>query len=87
VARLRQYGPNRLQKHEAGAIHEVRRTIQQHPGLCAARRQVIKLMLSVWIDAEIIFSVVVLNALLGFVQEGKAASLLPMFSPQVSPGS
>jgi magnesium-transporting ATPase (P-type) len=47
----------------------------------------IKLMMSLWIDAGIIFSVVVLNALLGFVQEGKPASLLPMFSPQVSPGS
>ena len=31
-----------------------------------------KLMLGLWIDAGIIFAVVVLNSLLGFVQEGKA---------------
>ena len=29
-------------------------------------------MLSLWVDAAIILGVVVLNALLGFIQEGKA---------------
>jgi P-type E1-E2 ATPase len=33
-------------------------------------------MLSLWIDAGIIFAVVVLNALLGFIQEGKAEKAL-----------
>ncbi len=36
----------------------------------------IKLMLSLWIDAAIIFAVVILNALLGFIQEGKAEKAL-----------
>src|SRR5262252_7137474 len=36
----------------------------------------IKLMLGLWIDAAIIFAVVVLNALLGFIQEGKAEKAL-----------
>lgn len=36
----------------------------------------IKLMLSVWLDAGIIFGVVLLNALLGYVQEGKAEKAL-----------
>src|SRR5215469_838828 len=35
-----------------------------------------KLMLSLWVDAAIIFGVVVLNALLGFIQEGKAEKAL-----------
>jgi magnesium-transporting ATPase (P-type) len=35
-----------------------------------------KLMLNLWIDAGIIFAVVLLNALLGFVQEGKAEKAL-----------
>src|SRR5262245_36360094 len=35
-----------------------------------------KLMLSLWVDAGIIFGVVVLNALLGFIQEGKAEQAL-----------
>ena len=33
-------------------------------------------MLSLWVDAGIIFGVVVLNALLGFIQEGKAEKAL-----------
>src|SRR5215813_670334 len=36
----------------------------------------IKLMLNLWVDASIIFGVVILNALLGFVQEGKAEKAL-----------
>src|SRR5262249_55189141 len=35
-----------------------------------------KLMLNLWVDASIIFGVVVLNALLGFMQEGKAEKAL-----------
>src|SRR5262244_3239568 len=35
-----------------------------------------KLMLNLWIDAAIIFGVVILNALLGFIQEGKAEKAL-----------
>jgi magnesium-transporting ATPase (P-type) len=35
-----------------------------------------KLMLNLWVDAAIIFGVVVLNGLLGFIQEGKAEKAL-----------
>ena len=35
-----------------------------------------KLMLNLWVDASIIFGVVILNALLGFIQEGKAEKAL-----------
>ena len=35
-----------------------------------------KLMLNLWVDAGIIFAVVVLNALLGFLQEGQAEKAL-----------
>jgi magnesium-transporting ATPase (P-type) len=35
-----------------------------------------ELMLSLWVDAAIIFGVVVLNALLGFIQEGRAEKAL-----------
>jgi magnesium-transporting ATPase (P-type) len=35
-----------------------------------------KLMLDLWVDAAIIFGVVILNALLGFIQEGKAEKAL-----------
>jgi magnesium-transporting ATPase (P-type) len=36
----------------------------------------VKLMIGLWLDASIIFCVVVLNALLGFIQEGKAEKAL-----------
>src|SRR5262245_33229665 len=36
----------------------------------------VKFMLGVWLDAAIILGVVVLNALLGFIQEGKAEKAL-----------
>ena len=36
----------------------------------------VKLMLGLWLDAGIIFGVVILNALLGFIQEGKAEKAL-----------
>src|SRR5262245_3603466 len=35
-----------------------------------------KLMLGLWVDASIIFGVVILNAVLGFIQEGKAEKAL-----------
>src|SRR5262249_23587874 len=35
-----------------------------------------KAMLGLWVDASIIFGVVVLNAVLGFIQEGKAEKAL-----------
>ena len=33
-------------------------------------------MLNLWLDAAIIFGVVILNALLGFIQEGRAEKAL-----------
>ena len=36
----------------------------------------IKLMMNLWVDAAIIFAVVILNALLGFIQEGRAERAL-----------
>src|SRR5262245_2885937 len=44
-----------------------------------------KPMMSVWIDAGIIFAVVVLNALLGFIQEGKAEKALDSIRNMLSP--
>lgn len=35
----------------------------------------IKLMLNLWVDAGVILAVVILNALLGFIQEGKAEKI------------
>ncbi len=41
----------------------------------------IKLMMSLWLDASIILAVVIINGLLGFIQEGRAEKSLE-FDPQ-----
>ena len=43
-----------------------------------------KLMLNLWLDATIIFGVVVLNALLGFIQEGRAEKALDLIRNMLS---
>jgi calcium-translocating P-type ATPase len=76
-ARLQKYGKNRLpegRKRSAFARFFAQFNNVLVYVLLAAGFT--KLMLSLWIDAGIIFAVVVLNALLGFVQEGKAEKAL-----------
>src|SRR5215831_18264072 len=75
--RLRKYGPNRLP--EGRKRGPFRRFFAQFNNILVyvlLGAGFTKLMLSLWIDAGIIFAVVVLNALLGFIQEGKAEKAL-----------
>src|SRR5262245_34787755 len=76
-ARLQKYGPNRLPEGKrrgpfARFFSHFNNTLMYV--LLAAG--FIKLMMGVWMDAGIIFAVVVVNALLGFIQEGKAEKAL-----------
>jgi magnesium-transporting ATPase (P-type) len=76
-ARLQKYGPNRLPKGRKRG--QFTRFIAQFNNILVCvllAAGFTKLMLSQWIDAAIIFAVVVLNALLGFIQEGKAEKAL-----------
>jgi magnesium-transporting ATPase (P-type) len=75
--RRTQYGPNRLP--EAVRRGPFMRFLQQFNNvliniLIAAA--FVKLMMSQWVDAAIIVGVVLINALLGFFQEGKAEKAL-----------
>jgi magnesium-transporting ATPase (P-type) len=75
--RLQKYGPNRLP--EGKKRGPFMRLISQFNNILVyvlLGAGFIKLMLNLWIDAAIIFGVVVLNALLGFIQEGKAEKAL-----------
>ena len=75
--RLAAHGPNRLPAgKQRGAF--VRFLSQLHNVLVYVLLAAgfTKLMLNLWIDAGIIFGVVLLNALLGFIQEGKAEKAL-----------
>src|SRR5215468_3006881 len=71
--RLRKYGLNRLP--ESKKRGPLARFLSQFNNILIyilLAAGVTKLMLSLWVDACIIFGVVILNALLGFIQEGKA---------------
>ena len=73
ASRLAKYGPNRLPS--ARRQSPLARFLQQFNNVLVyvlLGAGFIKLMMSLWLDASIIFGVVVLNGLLGFVQEGKA---------------
>jgi magnesium-transporting ATPase (P-type) len=69
--RLRKYGPNRLP--EGKKRGPFMRFLAQFNNILVyvlLGAGFTKLMLSLWVDAGIIFGVVILNALLGFIQEG-----------------
>ncbi|MGE0196348.1 MAG: HAD-IC family P-type ATPase, partial [Methylocystis sp.] len=75
--RLAQYGPNRLP--EGSKRGPLMRFLLQFNNILVyvlLAAGFIKLMLGLWLDASIITGVVVINALLGFIQEGKAEKAL-----------
>ena len=75
--RLERYGRNELPEgHKRGPF--MRLLMQFHNILIYVLLAAgfVKLMVGLWLDAAIILGVVVLNALLGFIQEGKAEKTL-----------
>jgi magnesium-transporting ATPase (P-type) len=77
ATRLREHGPNRLP--EGKKRGPLMRFVAQFNNILVyvlLGAGFTKLMLNLWLDAGIIFGVVVLNALLGFIQEGKAEKAL-----------
>src|SRR5262245_35304233 len=76
-SRLQKYGPNRLPEGKRRGV--VMRLLSQFNNILVYVLLVAgftKLMLGLWIDASIILGVVVINALLGFIQEGRAEKAL-----------
>ena len=75
--RLASYGPNRLP--EGAKRGPLMRFLQQFDNILVyilLAAGFVKLMLGLWLDASIITGVVVINAILGFLQEGKAERAL-----------
>ncbi|HEY1611488.1 MAG TPA: HAD-IC family P-type ATPase [Paraburkholderia sp.] len=76
-ARRREHGANRLP--EAARQGVLRRFLSQFNNVLVyvlLGAGFVKLMLALWVDASVIFGVVVINSALGFVQEGKAERAL-----------
>jgi len=75
--RLQEYGPNRLpETKKSGPFARFLAQFNNILVYVLLAAGFIKLMLNLWVDAAIIFAVVILNSLLGFIQEGKAEKAL-----------
>src|SRR5262249_12112354 len=86
--RLKKFGPNRLpEARRRGPF--VRFLLQFNNVLVYVllAAAFTKLMLSLWLDASIILGVVVINALLGFFQEGRAEKALDSIRHMLSTGA
>jgi magnesium-transporting ATPase (P-type) len=75
--RLQKHGPNRLPEgKKRGPFMRLLSQFNNILVFVLLGAGFTKLMLNLWVDAAIIFGVVILNALLGFIQEGKAEKAL-----------
>jgi magnesium-transporting ATPase (P-type) len=77
ASRLKKYGSNRLPEGtKRGAFIRFLSQFNNILVYVLLGAGFTKLMLNLWLDAAIIFAVVILNALLGFIQEGRAEKAL-----------
>src|SRR6516162_10011770 len=84
--RLSKFGPNRLP--EGKRQGPLMRFLSQFNNILVyvlLAAGFIKLMVGLWLDAAIILGVVIINALLGFIQEGKAEKALDSIRKMLSP--
>jgi len=76
-SRLQKYGPNRLPEgRKRGPFMRFLSQFNNVLVYVLLGAGFVKLMLNLWIDAAIILGVVIINALLGFIQEGRAEKAL-----------
>src|SRR5215472_3526442 len=75
--RLTQYGPNRLPEgKQRGPLMRFLAQLNNILVYVLLGAGFVKLMVGLWLDAAVILGVVIINALLGFLQEGKAEKAL-----------
>ena len=84
--RLQQYGPNRLTPpHRRGPL--MRFLLQFHNVLIYVllAAAAVTALLAHWVDTAVIVGVVVINAIIGFIQEGKAEQAMEAIRRMLSP--
>jgi magnesium-transporting ATPase (P-type) len=75
--RISQYGPNRLPEgKKRGPVVRFFSQLNNILVYVLLGAGFVKLMVGLWLDAGVILGVVIINALLGFIQEGKAEKAL-----------
>jgi magnesium-transporting ATPase (P-type) len=85
-SRLEKYGPNQIPSSKGEA--PIKRFLLQFNNLLIYILLVsglISALLTKWVDAGVIFGVVLVNAIIGFVQEGKAEKALESIRSMLSP--
>ncbi len=88
TGRLAQYGSNRLPEPKTrGAL--IRFFCQFHNVLIYVliAASAVTVMLGHWVDGSVILAVVLLNAMIGFIQEGKAEDALKAIRQMLSPSA
>ncbi len=86
--RRRTWGPNRLSARAGrGPLARFLSQLAQPLILVLVAAGVITSLLGEWVDAGVIFGVVLINAIVGFIQEGKAESALAALAKAVAAGA
>ncbi len=84
--RQKQYGPNSLPTApRAGPVRRFLRQFNNLLILVLIAAAVITALLQHWVDTVVILAVVVINAVIGFVQEGKAEAALESLRDMLAP--
>jgi cation-transporting P-type ATPase F len=79
--RQQNFGPNTLtERKDQGALMRFLLQFNQALVYILLVAVIIKLLLGAWVDSGVIFAVVLLNSIIGFMQEGKALSALQALS-------
>ncbi len=84
--RRQKYGKNKLP--EAKAQHPLLRLLYQFHNILIyvlLAASITTAIIGHWVDAGVIFGVIIINAIIGFVQEGKAENALKAISNMLSP--
>lgn len=86
IVRLAKYGPNRLPEPKLRSPL-VRFLLQFHNVLIYVliAAGMVTTLLQHWVDASVIFGVVIINATIGYIQEGKAEDALKAIRQMLSP--
>ncbi|MCJ8499021.1 cation-translocating P-type ATPase [Desulfatitalea alkaliphila] len=84
--RTEKYGPNKLaEKKQAGPLKRLFRQFQNVLIYVLLAAAVFTALLGQWVDTAVIVAVVIINAIIGFVQEGKAEKAMEAIRGMLSP--
>ena len=86
LQRLEQFGPNSIaQGAKSSAWERLRRQLSNILIIILLISAVLAGLLGAWLDAGVILAVVIINTLIGFVQEGKAERAIESIRSMLSP--